>query len=125
MYSMRYTLQIRDQYNIIKLYIPVTTRVSYRIFSGGGGGGGGGRGGREAHVAKYLIDHAHFCWNHTDLIKKRLRSRISDINLGRLMRIAIEGPQLTEVNLHQIKDIIQTTKSQNTIINLNHRIPIK
>ncbi len=32
------------------------------------------------------------------------------------MRIAIEGPQLAEVNFHQILDIIQTTKSQNTII---------
>ena len=39
------------------------------------------------------------------------------------MRIAIEGPQLTEVNFHQILDI-QTTKSQNTTINHNHRIPI-
>ena len=36
------------------------------------------------------------------------------------MRIAIEGPQLTEVNLHQVLDI-QTTKSKNTIINHNHR----
>ncbi len=40
------------------------------------------------------------------------------------MRIAIQGPQLTEVNFHQIIDIIQTTKSQNTIINHNHRIPL-
>ncbi len=39
------------------------------------------------------------------------------------MRIAIEGPQLTEVNLHQIL-VIQTTKSQNTITNRNHRIPL-
>ncbi len=46
-----------------------------------------------------------FAENHTHLIKNRLRSRISDINLGRLMHIAIEGPQLTEVNLHQILDI--------------------
>ena len=44
--------------------------------------------------------------NHTHLIKNRLRSRISDINLGRLMCIAIEGPQLTEVNFHQLLDII-------------------
>ncbi len=45
-----------------------------------------------------LFDHTHFCWNHTHLIKICLRSRIRDINLGRLMRIAIEGPQLIEVN---------------------------
>ncbi len=31
--------------------------------------------------------------------------------------------QLTEVNFHQILDI-QTTKSQNIIINHNHRIPL-
>ncbi len=49
-----------------------------------------------------------------------LRSRISDINLGRLMRIAIEGPQLTEVNFHQILDIYKQ-QSHNTIINHNHR----
>ncbi len=33
-----------------------------------------------AHVAKYLFDHTH-------LIKNCLGSRISDFNLGRLMRI--------------------------------------
>ncbi len=53
--------------------------------------------------------------NHTLLNKNRLRSRVSDINLGRLMRIAIEGPQLSEVNFHQILDIY---KQQ------NHRIPL-
>ncbi len=53
--------------------------------------------------------HTHVCLTtptFTHLIKNCLRSRISDINLGRLMRIAIEGPQLTEVNFHQILDII-------------------
>ncbi len=39
------------------------------------------------------------------------------------MCIAIEGRQLTEVNLHQILDIIPRTKSQNTIINHSHGIP--
>ena len=29
------------------------------------------------------------------LVKTRLRNRVSDINLARLMRIAIEGPDLT------------------------------
>ncbi len=32
------------------------------------------------------------------------------------MHIVIEGPQLTKVNIHHIR-YIQTTKSQNTIIN--------
>lgn len=35
------------------------------------------------------------------LIKTRLRNRISDTNLPRLMRITIEGPEkLSEVNFH-------------------------
>ncbi len=38
------------------------------------------------------------------LIKTRLRSRISDSNLPRLMRIAIEGPQLSEVNFNEVLD---------------------
>ncbi len=36
-------------------------------------------------------------------------------SIGRLMCIAIEGPQLTEINFHQILDIY---KQQ------NHRIPL-
>ena len=32
-------------------------------------------------------------------VKTRLRNRLSDINLARLMRIVIEGPELTSVNL--------------------------
>ena len=31
-------------------------------------------------------------------VKTRLRNRLSDINLARLMRIVIEGPELTSVN---------------------------
>ncbi len=49
---------------------------------------------------------------------------MSDPNLGRLMRIAIEGHQLTEVNFHQLLDAYKQTNSQNTIINHNHRIPL-
>ncbi len=36
------------------------------------------------------------------LIKTRLRSRLNDSNLARLMRIAIEGPQLEDVNFCDI-----------------------
>ena len=32
-------------------------------------------------------------------VKTRLRNRLSDINLARLMRILIEGPELTSVDL--------------------------
>ena len=32
-------------------------------------------------------------------VKTRLRNRLSDINLARVMRIVIEGPELTSVNL--------------------------
>ena len=32
-------------------------------------------------------------------VKTRLRNRLSDINLARLMRIVIEGPDLTSLNL--------------------------
>ncbi len=39
------------------------------------------------------------------------------------MCIAIEGPQLTAVNFHQILDIYKK-KFQNTIINHSHRIPL-
>ena len=36
------------------------------------------------------------------LIKTRLRSRISDHNLARLMRIAFEGPELSVVDFNEI-----------------------
>ena len=49
------------------------------------------------------------------LIKTRLRSRISGSNLARLMRIAIEGPDLKEVDFNQVLDIF---KDQ------NHRIAL-
>ena len=39
--------------------------------------------------------------------KIRLRNRLSDLNLTRLMRIAIEGPQLNLVNFNEILDIFK------------------
>ena len=41
------------------------------------------------------------------LIKTRLRSRISDHNLARLMRIAIEGPELSVVDFNEILDVFK------------------
>ena len=44
------------------------------------------------------------------LVKTRLRNRVSDINLARLMRIAIEGPELTTINFN---DILEVFKQKN------------
>ncbi len=46
-------------------------------------------------------------------IKTRLRSRLTEQNLARLMRIAIEGPELNEINFNEILDIFKQS---------NHRI---
>ncbi len=63
------------------------------FFSGGGGG----------HTR--LFDHTLFCWNHTHLIK--IVSGLELVtSIGKLMRFAIERPQLTEVNLHQILKVL-------------------
>ena len=39
------------------------------------------------------------------LVKNRLRNRLSDVSLPQLMRIAIEGPELTDINFEEILDI--------------------
>ena len=39
------------------------------------------------------------------LVKTRLRNRLSDSNLSRLMRIAIEGPELSSVDFNEILDV--------------------
>ena len=41
------------------------------------------------------------------LVKTRLRSRINDINLARLMRIAIEGPELSIVDFNKVMDVFK------------------
>ena len=41
------------------------------------------------------------------LVKTRLRNRVSDINLARLMRIAIEGPELTEIDFNEILEVFK------------------
>ena len=39
------------------------------------------------------------------MVKSRLRSWLSDENLDRLLRIAIEGPELESVNYEEVLDI--------------------
>ena len=41
------------------------------------------------------------------MIKTRLRNRLSDCNLSRLMLIAIEGPELKEVNFEEILNVFK------------------
>ena len=41
------------------------------------------------------------------LVKTPLRSRINDINLARLMRIAIEGPELSIVDFNEVMDVFK------------------
>ena len=54
------------------------------------------------------------------LTKTRLRNRLSDINLCRLVRIAVEGPELNEVNFEEIVDIF---KEHNRHVNFNNLSP--
>ena len=54
-------------------------------------------------------------FSQMNLVKTRLRSRINDCNLARLMRIATEGPELVHVDFNEILDIF---KAQ------NHRIQL-
>ena len=42
-----------------------------------------------------------------EIDKTRLRNRLSDINLCRLVRIAVEGPELNEVDFEEIVDIFK------------------
>ena len=44
------------------------------------------------------------------LIKSHLRSRLSDTNLEHLMKIAIEGPHLSDIDFTEILDIIKLKK---------------
>ena len=41
------------------------------------------------------------------LVKTRFRNRITDDNLARLMRIAIEGPELTAIDFENIFGILK------------------
>ena len=43
------------------------------------------------------------------MVKTRLRNRISDVNLLKLMRIAIEGPDLSIIDLQEILEVLKET----------------
>ncbi len=49
------------------------------------------------------------------LVKNRLWNRLSDVSLAILMRVAIEGPELTDIDFEEILNIF---KLQNRIIRL-------
>ncbi len=83
-----------------------------------GGGGGGERIFSEIfpevyNLAKILLAlpvgtaTIERSFSHMKMIKTRLRNRLSDENLTHLMRIAIEDPDLSEVNLNEILDIFK------------------
>ena len=40
-------------------------------------------------------------------IKTRLRNRLTDANLARLMRIAVEGPELADVNFQEVLEVFK------------------
>ena len=48
-------------------------------------------------------------FSYLKMIKSRLRSRLSDENLDRLLRIAIEGSELENVNFEEVLDILKLT----------------
>ena len=56
-------------------------------------------------VGTVTVEHS---FSQMKLIKSRLRSRISDINLARLMHIAIECPDLNSVDFNEISNNIIT-----------------
>ena len=41
------------------------------------------------------------------IIKTRLRNRLNDTNLKRLMRIAIEGPEMKLVDFDEVLDVLE------------------
>ena len=50
--------------------------------------------------------------NQMKLIITRLRSRISDINLARLLRISIEGPEPNNIDFNEIIDVFEREKKK-------------
>ena len=54
-------------------------------------------------------------FNQMKIVQTSLCYRLNDINLARLMRIAIESPELTSVNFNEILDVF---KEQNCRIAL-------
>ena len=66
------------------------------FIGGGGGGGGGGVGTATVHRSFSQMK-----------LKTRLRNQLADENLVYLMRIAIEGPDLSAVNFDEVLDILK------------------
>ena len=48
-------------------------------------------------------------FSHMKMVKSRLRNRLSDENLDKLLRIAIEGPELESVDFEEVLDIFKQT----------------
>ncbi len=91
----------------------VLIRVSYKIFSLGGGRIFSEIFPEVDNLAKILLAlpvgtaTVERSFSHMKMIETRLRNRLSDENLTHLMRIAIEGPDLSEVNLNEILNIFK------------------
>ena len=68
----------------------------------------------NVHLVRHTDGYANWdsncreSFSQMKLTKTRLRNRLSDINLCRLMRIAVEGPELNEVNFEEIVDFFIT-----------------
>ena len=46
-------------------------------------------------------------FSHMKQIKMRLRNRLNDANLSHLMRIAIEGPELSSINFDEVLEVFK------------------
>ena len=55
-------------------------------------------------MATATVEHS---FSHMKIVKTRLHNRLSDINLARLMRIVIEGCELTSVNFNEILEVFK------------------
>ena len=55
-------------------------------------------------------------FSYMKLIKTRIHNSITNKNLGRLMRIAIEGPELSAVNFNEVLDDIFKKKNGRTLL---------
>ena len=56
-----------------------------------------------------LIKHGYKEVCQMKMVKTRLWNRISDVNLPKLMRIAIEGPDLSIIDFQEILEILKET----------------
>ena len=63
-------------------------------------------------VATATVEHS---FSQMKIVKRRLSSRLNDVNLARLMQIAIEGPQLTTTEFNEILDILKETNCRSLL----------